>query len=190
MLLLSAKCPRPPGRWETPYERRFGESFKGPITSFGAMVEYRPSSPKDQARAQSSAFVQYHPFQLHLLHRELQLDKLHQNDGPDIEPQDYSPIDYPVSKQLITLLRHGDLPREDDGAIDFWRLQDHLRNHFVQSQHWSDEKWKSTVAKVGGNKKRFKYCTDTSRQEILYLRALLGVTQGAMSLILHCRTMY
>ena len=35
---------------KTPFERRFGESFKGPITSFGAMVEYRPSSPKDQAR--------------------------------------------------------------------------------------------------------------------------------------------
>ena len=65
----------------------------------------------------------------------------------DIEPQDYSSIDYPVSKQLITLLRHGRLPREDDGAIEFWRLKDHLRNHFVQSQHWSDEKWKSTMAK-------------------------------------------
>ena len=37
----------------------------------------------------------------------------------DIEPEDYSPIDYPVSKQLSTLLRHGSLPREDDGAIEF-----------------------------------------------------------------------
>ena len=37
----------------------------------------------------------------------------------DIEPQDYSPIFYPVSKQLITLLRRGNLPREDDGAIEF-----------------------------------------------------------------------
>ena len=37
----------------------------------------------------------------------------------DIEPQDYSSIDYPVSKQLSTLLRHGNLPREDDGAIEF-----------------------------------------------------------------------
>ena len=39
----------------------------------------------------------------------------------DIEPQDYSPIDYSVSKKLINLLRHGSLPREDDGAIEFWR---------------------------------------------------------------------
>ena len=51
----------------------------------------------------------------------------------DIEPQDYSSIDYPVSKQLSTLLRHGNLPREGDGAIEFWRLNDYLPNHFQQS---------------------------------------------------------
>ena len=54
------------------------------------------------------------------------------------------------------------------------RLKDYLRNHFVHSQHWSDEMWKSTMARGGGNKKRFQYCTDPSRQEILYLRALQG----------------
>ena len=37
----------------------------------------------------------------------------------DVEPEDYSPVDYPVSKQLINLLRHGSQPREDDGAIEF-----------------------------------------------------------------------
>ena len=83
----------------------------------------------------------------------------------DIEPEDYSPIASPVSKQLNTLLRHGHLPREDDGAIEFWS---------VQSQHWSDEKWRSTMANGGGNKKRFQKCTDPSGQEILYLRALQG----------------
>ena len=36
----------------------------------------------------------------------------------DIEPQDYSLNDYSVSKKLINLLRHGSLPREDDGAIE------------------------------------------------------------------------
>ena len=35
---------------KTPYERRFGEPFKGPIIPFGAMVEHHPSSPKDQMR--------------------------------------------------------------------------------------------------------------------------------------------
>ena len=34
---------------KTPCERRFGEPFKGPIITFGAMVDYHPFSPKDQA---------------------------------------------------------------------------------------------------------------------------------------------
>ena len=43
----------------------------------------------------------------------------------------------------------------------------------TSSQHWCDEKWKSNMAKGGGNKKRFQYCTDPSGK-ILYLRALQG----------------
>ena len=40
----------------------------------------------------------------------------------DIEPQKYSLSDYPVSKKLINLLRYGSLPRDNDGAIEFWRI--------------------------------------------------------------------
>ena len=36
--------------WKTPYERRFGEPFKGPIIPFGSLVEYYPISAKDQSR--------------------------------------------------------------------------------------------------------------------------------------------
>ena len=39
-----------PAEGKTPYERRFGEPFKRPIIAFGALVEYRSSSPKDQMR--------------------------------------------------------------------------------------------------------------------------------------------
>ena len=92
----------------------------------------------------------------------------------DILPGTRSNLAYPVSKQLSTLLRHGDLLREKDGAIEFWRLQDYLRNEFENSRHWSDEMWKSRMVGGGGNKKRFQYCTDPSGQEILYLRALQG----------------
>ena len=91
----------------------------------------------------------------------------------DVEPEDYSPVAYPVSKQLSTLLLHGHPPREDDGAIEFWRIKEYLRNDLMQSQHWSDEKWKSTMTKGGGNKNIFQYCTDSSGA-ILYLRALQG----------------
>ena len=58
----------------------------------------------------------------------------------DVEPGTYSHIDFPVSKRLSTLLRHGHLPRQDDGAIDFWRIKEYLRNDLERSQHWSDEK--------------------------------------------------
>ena len=35
---------------KTPYERHFGEPFKGPIIPFGSLVEYHPISAKDQSR--------------------------------------------------------------------------------------------------------------------------------------------
>ena len=38
----------------------------------------------------------------------------------DVEPETSSLIAYTVSKRLSTLLRHGHLLREDDGAIEFW----------------------------------------------------------------------
>ena len=88
----------------------------------------------------------------------------------DIEPQKYSLSDYPVSKKLVNLLRHESLPRDNDGAIDFWRIKDNLQTSFLYCHHWSDEKWKSSMAGGGGHKKKFQYCTDSSGA-ILYLRA-------------------
>ena len=34
---------------QTPYERRFGQPFKGPIIPFGSLVEYHPTTAKDQS---------------------------------------------------------------------------------------------------------------------------------------------
>ena len=92
----------------------------------------------------------------------------------DVEPGTYSHITYPVSKRLNTLLRHGQLPQEEDGAIEFWRLKDCLRYEFENSRHWSDEMWKSRMAGGGGNKKSFQYRTDPSGQGILHPRAPQG----------------
>ena len=70
------------------------------------------------------------------------------------------------------------LPREEDGAIEFWRLKDDLRNkYFEHSQHWSDDVWKSKMAGGGGNKKRFQdFRTALILQEknFLTLRGLQG----------------
>ena len=35
---------------KTPYERRFGKPFRGPIIPCGSFVEYHPITAKDQAR--------------------------------------------------------------------------------------------------------------------------------------------
>ena len=35
---------------KTPYERLFGQPFKGPIIPFGTLVEYHPITAKDQSR--------------------------------------------------------------------------------------------------------------------------------------------
>ena len=79
----------------------------------------------------------------------------------DVEPGEYSPSDFEVSKKLIHLLRHGSLHRESDGAIEFWRIKDNLQEHFPYCPHWSDSKWKKSMA-GGGNKNRYQCCTDSS----------------------------
>ena len=86
----------------------------------------------------------------------------------DVEPDEYSISDYEVSQKLFHLLRHGSLPRKNDGVIEFWRTKNYLQDHFVFCHHWSDEKWKSSMAGGEGNKKIFQYCTDSSAGAILF----------------------
>ena len=75
---------------------------------------------------------------------------------------------------MISLLRHNQkLQREEDGAIQFYRIKFHLRNHHSQIQLWSDERWKYCLAAGGGSKRRYQFCSDNSGT-ILYLRALQG----------------
>ena len=72
----------------------------------------------------------------------------------DFEPAEPSLSANEVSKKVINLLRHNQtVQREDDGAIQFWRIKFHLRNQFSQVQLWSDERWKSCLAAGGGPKK-------------------------------------
>ena len=99
---------------------------------------------------------------------------MHESKWIDIEPSEPSLAAYEVSKKVISLLRHNQtVQREEDGAIQFWRLKFHLRNHSSQVQHWSDERWKSCLAAGGGSKRRYQCCSDDSGR-ILYFRALQG----------------
>ena len=92
----------------------------------------------------------------------------------DIEPGNYSLPAYEVSKKVIHLLRHSQkVQREDDGAIQFLRVKEHLQIQFPQIPFWSDDRWKLCLAAGGGAKRRYQYCTDVSGT-IVYFRALEG----------------
>ena len=99
---------------------------------------------------------------------------MHERRWIDIEPSEQNLASYDLSKKVISLLRHNQtVQREDDGAIQFYRIKFYLRNHSSQVQHWSDDRWKSCLAAGGGSKRRYQYCSDDSGR-ILYLRALQG----------------
>ena len=70
----------------------------------------------DQKRKQNhkDVILPAHPQELYPSRKE---------SGPILNQKIIHPVDYPVSKQLSTLLRHGHLLREDDGAIEFWRRE-------------------------------------------------------------------
>ena len=104
----------------------------------------------------------------------------------DIEPETCSSIAYPASNRLSTLLRHGHLPREEDGAIEFWK--DCFRNEVENSRHWSDEKWKSIMAKEEETRKDFSIVL--MLQEKFFTSEFFKVIQDAILLILQYRTMY
>ena len=70
----------------------------------------------------------------------------------DIEPAEPSLSAYEVSKKVINLFRHNQtVQREDDGAVQVWRIKFHLRNQFPQNQYWSDDRWKVCLAAGGGS---------------------------------------
>ena len=65
----------------------------------------------------------------------------------DIEPGKYSFSDYEVSKKVIHLLRHSQqVQREENGAVHFLRMKEHLQSQFPQIPHWSDNRWKACLA--------------------------------------------
>ena len=99
---------------------------------------------------------------------------MHERKWINSEPSEPTLAAYDLSKKVISLLRHNQtVQREEDGAIQFWRIKFYLRNHSSQVQHWSDDRWKSCLAAGGGSKRRYQYCSDNSGR-ILYLRALQG----------------
>ena len=90
----------------------------------------------------------------------------------DIEPGESSFSAYEVLKKVINLLQHSQIiQREDDGAVQFWRIREQLESQFSQIPDWSDDRWKVCLAAGGGAKRRYQYCSDFSGT-IVHFRAL------------------
>ena len=71
----------------------------------------------------------------------------------DIEPGESSFSAYEISKKVINLLRHSQtVQRDDDGAVQFWKIKNFLQNQFPQVPYWADDRWKACLAAGGGPK--------------------------------------
>ena len=93
---------------------------------------------------------------------------------------------YEISKKVINLLRRSrKVQREDDGAVQFWRIKNYLQSQFPQIPHWSDNRWKACLAAGGGAKKEILHLMI---QEQLFISELFKDIQDAILLILHYRT--
>ena len=92
----------------------------------------------------------------------------------DIEPSKQFLDSHNLSKKVINLLRHNQkLHREQDGAVQFYKIKFHLRDYSFPIQNWSVNRWLACLAAGGGPKRRYQYCSDYLGS-IIYLRALQG----------------
>ena len=119
---------------------------------------------KAKAKSQRRETVEYSP----------SIIPMNERKWIDIESRDSSLSAYDVSKKVVNLLRYCQtIQREDDGAVQFWRIKFYLRNQFPKIPYWSDDLWKVCLAAGGGAKRRYQYCTDISGT-IIYFRVLQG----------------
>ena len=92
----------------------------------------------------------------------------------DIVPSKQDFDSYKLSKKVINLLRHNQkVHREQDGAVQFYKIKFLMRDYSLPIQNWSDDRWLACLAAGGGPKRRYQYCSDYLGS-IIYLRALQG----------------
>ena len=68
---------------------------------------------------------------------------------------------------MIALLRHGTLSRDEDGAIEYWRLKMEFKSAFPYYVYWSIRLRIDHLQKGGGQKKIIQYCIDSIGEHIL-----------------------
>ena len=92
----------------------------------------------------------------------------------DIVPSKQDFDSHMLSKRVINLLRHNqNVNRQQDGAVQFYKIKFLIRDYSLSTQNLSDNRWLACLAAGGGPKRRYQYCSD-SVGSIIYLRALQG----------------
>ena len=94
-----------------------------------------------------------------------------------------------MSKQLSTLLRHGHLPREDDGAIDFWRIKKFFETILCDLNIGLMKSGRVQWHKAEETRKEFNIVLIREDKKF-FISELFKVIQDAISLIFHYKTMY
>ena len=60
----------------------------------------------------------------------------------DIVPSKQDFDSHNLSKRVINLLRHNQkVHREQDGAVQFYKIKFHVRDYSLSTQNWSDNRW-------------------------------------------------
>ena len=77
-----------------------------------------------------------------------------------------------MAKRINTLLRHGELPREEDGAIEFWRMifKTYLSTLTIGLMMYGRARWQEAEVK----RKDFNIVLIRQDKKFSYLRALQG----------------
>ena len=76
----------------------------------------------------------------------------------DIVPSRQDHDSYKLSKKVINLLRHNQkVHREQDGAVQFYKIKFHVRDYSVPIQNWSANRLLACLAAGGGPKRRYQY---------------------------------
>ena len=102
----------------------------------------------------------------------------------DIEPSKQDLESYNLSKKVVNPLRHNQkLHREEDGAIEVYKIKFYLRDHHPQIQNWSDDRWIACLEDPNEDISIALIIWDQSFTSVLFKDIL-----GAISLILHYKT--
>ena len=143
---------------KTPYERRFGKPFKGPIVPFGSLVKYHPISAKDQSTDTLCTRGEFG--------RVADFEELETMDGSEIYSKDSMELIFPVRRwtNQTSWRRSGPENIHHDTASS------NSRRNLLR--HWTEIGWFACSGTMGSNCfcswKYFSFQIDRSNLSMMF----------------------